>query len=101
MAEKFVAPVDQTVVPDDGDKSDGSPIEAVPCQFPDDSEEDYPEGGRGWLVVAGCFLQATVTLGTEDYSVRWFTLTLAQAILWRGAYSSSIIKTTSSQRLAR
>lgn len=40
------------------------PIEApVLCEFPDDSEEDYPEGGRGWIVVAGCFLQATVTLG--------------------------------------
>jgi hypothetical protein len=72
MAEKIILPADQTAVPDDGDKSsNGSPIEApVLCQFPDPSEEDYPEGGRGWLVVAGCFLQATVTLGTEDCSIR-------------------------------
>ena len=67
MAEKIVLSVDPVAVPDDGDKSFvGSPIETpVLCQFSDDSEEVYPEGGRGWLVVAGCFLQATVTLGTE------------------------------------
>ena len=67
MAEKIILSVDPVAVPDDRDKSFvGSPIETpVLCQFSDDSEEVYPEGGRGWLVVAGCFLQATVTLGTE------------------------------------
>jgi len=67
MAEKIVPSVDQAASPDGDAKSFiESPIEAsVVSQFPDNFEEDYPEGGRGWLVVAGCFLQATVTLGTE------------------------------------
>lgn len=42
-------------------KSNIPPIGAsIVCDI---EEDDYPEGGRGWIVVAGCFLQATVTLG--------------------------------------
>jgi hypothetical protein len=29
----------------------------------EEEEDDYPEGGRGWLVVLGCFIQASMTLG--------------------------------------
>ena len=34
---------------------------------PDDYNGEYPEGGRGWIVVLGCFLQATVTLGKKAF----------------------------------
>lgn len=55
----------------------------VLSQFPDDSEDFYPEGGRGWLVVAGCFLQASVTLGMirpPPFSLRYLTLLLP--VVW-------------------
>lgn len=74
------------------------PIEtSVPvlCEFPDDTEEDYPEGGRGWIVVAGCFLQATVTLGEIAHRcLRPIIHCVPQAIHWLGEFSSSITKTT-------
>ncbi|KAF8315009.1 MFS general substrate transporter [Clavulina sp. PMI_390] len=55
-----------TVVNDDPEKTVKTcPVAELPVlpQALNDAEEDYPEGGRGWLVVAGCFLQASVTLG--------------------------------------
>jgi hypothetical protein len=30
---------------------------------PSGEESDFPEGGRGWLVVLGCFIVAAVVLG--------------------------------------
>lgn len=68
----FVSPAG--ISPSDEKAADVFPVELpVLNQFPDDSEEFYPEGGRGWLVVAGCFLQASVTLGmilTLAFSLR-------------------------------
>lgn len=68
MSEKETSPASSAAISDndDGKSLNVLPIELpVLCQFPEDLEEEYPEGGRGWLVVAGCFLQAAVTLGTN------------------------------------
>lgn len=66
MSEKDVSPLAPDGLSDDGDKTLSiTAIEpSILLTFPESSDEDYPEGGRGWLVVAGCFLQAAVTLGT-------------------------------------
>ena len=43
-------------------------------ELDDNDEEEYPEGGRGWLVVAGCFIQAMATIGMPSDRVILMTV---------------------------
>ncbi|CAE7181780.1 unnamed protein product [Rhizoctonia solani] len=41
----------------------GAPIPAQPIVDELDKDDLFPEGGRGWLVVLGCFMLSSMTLG--------------------------------------
>ncbi|KAH7339993.1 major facilitator superfamily domain-containing protein [Rhizoctonia solani] len=43
----------------------GAPIPAQAIVDVFDNDDLFPEGGRGWLVVLGCFMLSSMTLGTS------------------------------------